>query len=210
MKTRIQSPIEERLNWITHGLGFVFSIIAFFKLLDLDSHKTRYSTIAIILYAVGMSILYFASTTYHYTSNISLKRKLRVLDHVSIYLLIAGTYAPVTLITLINSKGLLIFVLVWVLAIVGSILKLFFTGRFQVLSIALYVFMGWMIIIDIGTLSKEIGDEGINFLAYGGIAYTVGIVFYALKNIPFTHVIWHLFVLVGSVFHFLLILEYVI
>ncbi|GAA4272358.1 hemolysin III family protein [Aquimarina gracilis] len=207
---KIQSPVEERWNWITHGLGFVLALVGLFLLIKFDSHKTEFSTISVILYGCAMLILYFASTAYHYTSQADLKKKLRVLDHIGIYLLIAGTYSPVTLITLIDSKGILLFVSVWSLAVIGSILKFFFTGRFQIFSIVLYLLMGWLIMLDIEVLANKIGDDGIDYLMYGGIAYTVGIIFYALKRIPFTHVIWHLFVLAGTAFHYVLILKYII
>ncbi|WP_282081393.1 PAQR family membrane homeostasis protein TrhA [Aquimarina algiphila] len=206
----IQSQIEERWNWITHGVGFILSIIGFFILLNSNSNKTLYSTFVIIIYTSSLLILYFASTAYHYTSDATLKRKFRVLDHISIYLLISGTYSPVTLISLIDSKGISLFIIVWSLAVIGTILKIFFTGRFDVLSVILYLIMGWLIILDIDTLSNVVGDEGITYLMLGGAAYTIGIVFYALKQIPFGHVIWHLFVLAGSIFHYMFILRYVI
>ncbi|WP_271768186.1 PAQR family membrane homeostasis protein TrhA [Aquimarina algiphila] len=207
---KIQSQIEERWNWITHGVGFILSIISFFILLNSNSNKTLYSTFVIIIYTSSLLILYFASTAYHYTSDTTLKRKFRVLDHISIYLLISGTYSPVTLISLIDSKGISLFIIVWSLAVIGTILKIFFTGRFDVLSVILYLIMGWLIILDIDTLSNVVGDEGITYLMLGGAAYTIGIVFYALKQIPFGHVIWHLFVLAGSIFHYMFILRYVI
>ncbi|WP_271784401.1 PAQR family membrane homeostasis protein TrhA [Aquimarina algiphila] len=207
---KIQSQIEERWNWITHGVGFILSIIGFFILLNSNSNKTLYSTFVIIIYTSSLLILYFASTAYHYTSDATLKRKFRVLDHISIYLLISGTYSPVTLISLIDSKGISLFIIVWSLAVIGTILKIFFTGRFDVLSVILYLIMGWLIILDIDTLSNVVGDEGITYLMLGGAAYTIGIVFYALKQIPFGHVIWHLFVLAGSIFHYMFILRYVI
>ncbi|WP_109435264.1 hemolysin III family protein [Aquimarina sp. AU119] len=206
----IQSQIEERWNWITHGVGFILSIIGFFILLNSNSNKTLYSTFVIIIYTSSLLILYFASTAYHYTSDATLKRKFRVLDHISIYLLISGTYSPVTLISLIDSKGISLFIIVWSLAVIGTILKIFFTGRFDVLSVILYLIMGWLIVLDIDTLSNVVGDEGITYLMLGGAAYTIGIVFYALKQIPFGHVIWHLFVLAGSIFHYMFILRYVI
>jgi len=207
---KVQSYIEERWNWITHAIGVIASVFGFIILLFSNSNKTQYSTFTIILYASSLLILYFASTIYHYSSDKDLKKKFRVMDHISIYLLIAGTYSPVTLITLLNSKGVMLFTLVWSLAIIGSVLKLFFTGRFQVISVVLYLVMGWLIMLDIQTLSDMIGANGINYLMYGGIAYTVGIIFYALKNVPFTHVIWHVFVLAGSFFHFMLILNHII
>ncbi|MEW7292760.1 PAQR family membrane homeostasis protein TrhA [Aquimarina sp. 2304DJ70-9] len=207
---KIQSQIEERWNWITHGFGFILSIPGFFILLTSDSNKTQYSGFSIILFACSLMILYFASTAYHYSSQIELKKKFRIMDHISIYLLIAGTYSPVTLIALIDSKGVLLFSLVWSIAIFGSVLKLFFTGRFEILSIILYLIMGWLIIFDIDTLTNKVGSEGINYLMFGGLAYTIGIIFYALKRMPFSHVIWHLFVLAGSIYHYLFIYRYII
>ncbi len=207
---KIQTPIEERWNWLTHGLGFISSFIGLFVLLTNDSQLTRYSTFTIVLYSLSLMILYFASTAYHYTSNEKLKRRFRILDHISIYLLIAGTYSPVTLITLLSGKGWLLFILVWSIAGIGTILKLFFTGRFEILSLILYVVMGWLIVLDIANLMDKVGQEGITFLILGGAAYTFGIVFYAMRRLKFNHVIWHLFVLAGSVFHYIFILKFVI
>ncbi len=205
-----QSPTEEKWNWITHGFGLILSILGLLVLISENAHRTVFSTFSIIVYGITLLVLYFASTAYHYATNSKLKRKFRVMDHVGIYLLIAGTYTPVTLITLLDSKGKLLFFLVWSFAIIGSVLKLFFTGKFQVLSIILYVVMGWLIILDINMLANKIGADGIGYLSYGGASYMIGILFYALKRMSFSHVIWHLFVLGGSVFHYILIYKYVI
>ncbi|AXT59101.1 hemolysin III family protein [Aquimarina sp. AD10] len=205
-----QSPTEEKWNWITHGFGLILSILGLLVLISENAHRTVFSTFAIIVYGITLLVLYFASTAYHYATNSKLKRKLRVMDHVGIYLLIAGTYTPVTLITLLDSKGKLLFFLVWSFAIIGSILKLFFTGKFQILSIILYVVMGWLIILDINMLTNKIGADGIAYLSYGGASYMIGILFYVLKRMSFSHVIWHLFVLAGSIFHYILIYKYVI
>ncbi len=207
---KVQTPIEERWNWLTHGFGVILSILGFFILVNFDSHKTSYSTFSIIIYSSSLLVLYFASTVYHYVSNAVLKRKLRIMDHISIYLLIAGTYSPVTLITLLESKGTLLFILVWSLAAIGTVLKLFFTGRFEIASLLLYLVMGWLIVLDINALIDVIEPKGVNYLMLGGLAYTIGIIFYALKKIPFGHVIWHLFVLAGSIFHYLFIFKYII
>lgn len=207
---KIQTPTEERWNYLTHGLGFILSFIGMFFLLTNDSQLTRYSTFTIVLYSLSLMILYFASTAYHYTSNEKLKRRFRIMDHISIYLLIAGTYSPVTLITLLSGKGSLLFILVWAIAVIGTILKLFFTGRFEIMSLVLYLVMGWLIVLDIANLMDKVGQEGITFLLLGGAAYTFGIVFYAMKRLKFHHVIWHLFVLAGSIFHYTFILKFVI
>lgn len=206
----IQSPVEERWNWLTHGLGFVIFFVGLFVLLYSDSHITTYSTISILVYSISLLLLYFASTAYHYTSDPELKQKLRVLDHISIYFLIAGTYTPVTLISLINGQGWLLFGLVWGITALGTILKIFFTGKFEIFSLLLYVLMGWLIMLDIEYLSNQVGDKGMTLLMLGGAAYTFGIIFYVMRKLKFHHVIWHVFVLTGSIFHYLFILLTVI
>jgi len=207
---KVQTPLEEKWNWITHGFGFVLSLVGVFLLFRYDVNKTQYSSFAIGLYGGSLLLLYFASTAYHYTVNSQRKKKFRVLDHVSIYLLIAGTYSPVTLITLLDSKGVLLFFLVWSLAILGSVLKLFFIGKFQILSIVLYLIMGWLIVFDMDSLIVVLEENGINYLMYGGLAYTIGIIFYGIKTIPYGHVIWHIFVLLGSIFHFMFVIKCIV
>ncbi|WP_299254658.1 hemolysin III family protein [uncultured Aquimarina sp.] len=207
---KIQTPVEERWNWLTHGFGFILSIVGLFCLLFNDTYKTPYSTFAIILYSVSLIVLYFFSTTYHYTSDLKLKEQFRIMDHISIYLLIAGTYSPVTLIGLMHSKGWLLFIMVWSLAGFGSILKLFFTGRFEIVSVILYLLMGWLIVLDITALTDRVSSDGIFYLIFGGGFYTVGIFFYAFNKLNYNHVIWHLFVLGGSIFHYIFILKYII
>ena len=206
----IQTPIEERWNWMTHGFGAILFLIGTFILISNDKHITSYSSFAIIIYSVSLILLYTSSAIYHYVKKPKLKKKLRVLDHISIYFLIAGTYTPVTLITLINSKGWLLFSLVWGIVGLGTVLKLFFTGKFEVLSLLLYLVMGWLIMLDINELSDQVGDQGMNWLMLGGGAYTFGIVFYVMRKLKFHHVIWHIFVLSGSVFHYIFILNYII
>ncbi|WP_299242858.1 hemolysin III family protein [uncultured Aquimarina sp.] len=207
---KIQTPIEERWNWLTHGFGFFLSVLGLFFLLLNDTYKTSYSTFSILLYSISLMVLYFASSVYHYTNDTVLKNRFRVMDHISIYLLIAGTYTPVTLIGLVSSKGWLLFILVWSLAGFGSILKLFFTGKFEILSVILYLLMGWLIVLDISALTNQVGSGGIMYLMLGGLAYTFGILFYAFNKLNFNHVIWHLFVLAGSIFHYIFILKYII
>ncbi len=207
---KIQTPVEERWNWLTHGLGFILSFIGLFFLFANDSQLTRYSTFVIVLYSLSLMVLYFASTAYHYTTDERLKRRFRIMDHISIYLLIAGTYSPVTLITLLEGKGWLLFILVWSTVGIGTILKLFFTGRFEAISLILYLVMGWLIVLDITNLINKVGQEGITFMILGGAAYTIGIIFYAMRRLKFHHVIWHLFVMAGSIFHYIFILKFVI
>ncbi|MBP2832817.1 hemolysin III family protein [Aquimarina sp. U1-2] len=205
-----QTPIEERWNWITHGLGLVLSIIGLFILLSKNSQLTQYSTLSIYMYSFSLMMLYFASTAYHYISNVKLKRKFRIWDHISIYFLIAGTYTPVSLVTLIHGKGWLLFFTVWAIAGIGTLLKLFFTGKYEFISLLLYVLMGWLIVLDLHNLKDKVGSEGTLMLLYGGAAYTFGILFYVMKRLKFHHAIWHVFVLAGSIFHYVFILNYVI
>ena len=206
---REQTQLEEKWNFITHGVAALVSLGALVALLYKVNHKNQLAFYAILLYGVSLIFLYTASSVYHYVSRMDLKNRLRVLDHIGIYILIAGTYTPVTLITLINSKGWLLFILVWSIALIGTVLKLFFTGKYEILSLLFYVMMGWLIVLDIDTLSDIVGSEGMWYLKLGGIAYTSGIVFYAWKKLYFNHVIWHLFVIAGSLFHFVFIMNYV-
>jgi len=206
---KIQSLFEERLNALTHAIGAVLGIVALVLLIVYNSNKTDYSLFSVIVYGLSIIILFSASTLYHSVKDEGKKHYFRIVDHVSIYLLIAGTYTPVLLITLSESMGWTLFYVVWGIAAFGVILKLFFTGKFEVFSTLLYLVMGWLIIFDFSNLSNIIGD-GILFLFAGGLAYTVGIVFYAIHRIPYNHVIWHLFVLAGAIFHFFMIFFYII
>jgi hemolysin III len=202
---REQSHKEELYNAITHGIGFLLSLVGFALLLAFHKYDTTRGLIAVILYGVSLSLLYFVSSIYHYEKNDKRKQLFRKLDHISIYLLIAGTYSPIVLLVLEDSLGWLLFWVVWGIAILGTILKVFFTGRFEIVSLILYLFMGWLIVFDIQALLQKIDLTGIVLLAGGGVAYTVGIIFYVLDRVKYSHVIWHLFVLAGSVLHYLFI-----
>ncbi|MGB5228291.1 PAQR family membrane homeostasis protein TrhA [Eudoraea sp.] len=196
---------EEKLNAISHAIGILLGIVGFFLLLKFDTQKTQYSTISLVVYSISIILLFLASTLYHYISTQSVKMKLRVLDHICIYYLIAGTYTPVALITLEEGNGWLIFYTVWCIAIAGTILKLFFTGKFEVLSLILYLFMGWLIVFDFQNLLSNTSKTGLYLLMLGGFFYTTGIFFYAFKRIPYNHLIWHFLVLAGAISHWLYI-----
>ena len=197
---------EEFWNALSHGLGVLLGCCGIFVLLSYDSFKSDYSTLSILFYGFSIVLLYSASTLYHLVSHVSWKHILRKIDHISIYFLIAGTYTPVALIALEDNNGWIIFWTVWGIALIGTILKIFFTGRFEVLSLLLYLLMGWLIVFDWNNLVEVSTDTGINLLMLGGAFYTVGIIFYAIRKIPFNHLIWHFFVLAGSICHFLFIL----
>ncbi|TYP69924.1 PAQR family membrane homeostasis protein TrhA [Aquimarina intermedia] len=205
-----QSIIEETWNWRTHGLGFLLSLLGAYLLLqsaDLHDDKVFFS---IVIYSISLSLLYLVSFLYHYTRNSKHKQNLRILDHISIYVLIAGTYSPVTLITISDGYGLEIFIAVWTLALLGSCLKIFYTGRFEIISLLLYLIMGWLIVFDISNLIGKVGMEGLLMLLAGGLVYSLGIIFYVKEKMWFNHVIWHLFVMGGSFLHYLFIYQYVV
>jgi hemolysin III len=203
-------PAEERLNILTHGLGLVLSIVGLGILLfRANEQGTTMHWVSFAVFGVSLILLYAASTFYHSARDPKRRGYLKILDHAAIFILIAGTYTPFTLISLEGPTGWTIFSVVWGIAAAGVILKLFFTGRFDILSTLLYVGMGWIIVFAIKPLMANLALEGLYWLLAGGIAYTVGAILYSIKRIPFNHAIFHVFVLVGSFCHYLAILLYV-
>ncbi|WP_338733607.1 PAQR family membrane homeostasis protein TrhA [Mangrovimonas cancribranchiae] len=207
---REQTPFEEKLNASTHAFGVLLGIVALIVMVVFQNNKTPWSLFSVVVYGSSIIILFLASTLYHYSKRERIKYFYRILDHISIYLLIAGTYTPVCLIALEQSKGWSLFWWVWGIAAFGVGLKVFFTGKFEVFSVLLYLAMGWLVVFDFSFLSDTLGADGVLWLFVGGLAYTVGIIFYAIDRIPYNHVIWHLFVLVGAISHFIMIFFYVI
>ena len=207
---RTQSNQEELWNALTHGLGAVLGILGLVLLILYETSKSNYSLFSVIVYGLSIITLFSASTLYHSIRNEKHKHTFRIIDHISIYFLIAGTYTPVLLITLRNSLGWPLFCTVWGIAAFGVILKLFFTGRFEVFSTLLYLVMGWLIVFDFSMLRELIAPEAIYWLFAGGAAYTIGIIFYSMSKKPYFHVIWHLFVLAGAICHFIMVFGYVI
>ena len=199
---REQTKLEEKYNYQSHGFGFVLSIMAF-VLLVLTSNKGSFSTVfASGVYGLSLCVLYFCSAKYHYTKDPVKKLFYRKLDHISIYVLIAGTYTPYTLIFLSHSKGVLLFGIVWSIALLGTFLKIFFTGKFEIISLLLYLVMGWLIVFDFTALALAVSPRAISLLIAGGGFYTAGILFYVWNSLKYNHVLWHLFVLAGSICHF--------
>ena len=196
---------EEKLNTISHGLGAALAVAGMFLLLSQNSNKTDYAGLSIVIYSLTLISMFGVSTAYHYSKNRKLKRRLRILDHINIYFLIAGTYTPVVLITLINGNGWTILYAVWGIAALGTLFKLFYTGKFESLSLLLYVVMGWLIVLDFDNLIDYTPSLGIRLMFLGGAFYTLGIIFYAIERIPYNHFIWHLFVLGGAISHWLMI-----
>jgi hemolysin III len=205
------SLIEEKTNIISHGIGFILSIVA---LMLLVTHANLYGNtwhiVSFSIFGASLIILFAASTFYHSAKRPELRNRLRIIDHASIYILIAGTYTPFTLVTLNGPIGWSIFGIAWGLALTGIILKLFLTGKYDLISTLMYVFMGWIIVFVIKPVINNLSLEGLLWLVAGGMAYTIGAVLYSIKKIKFNHAIFHVFVLVGSVCHFVSVFFYVL
>ena len=210
MTDKYYSAIEESINIVSHGLGFLLGLVALAALMQV-ALPTNNGLLILSFGIFGLSLVvtYGASTVYHAVKEPLLRGRLRVVDHASIYLLIAGTYTPFTLITLDGPVGWSIFGVCWSMALVGVILKLFFTGRYSLLSTLMYVFMGWMIIFAISPLNDLLPPLGLRWLIAGGVLYTLGAVIYAIKRIPFNHALFHVFTLLGSASHFIAVYGYV-
>ncbi|MCB0457697.1 MAG: hemolysin III family protein [Flavobacteriaceae bacterium] len=189
---------------MSHATGIVLSIVALVLLLIYTTNGFL-NTFSIIVYSITLLFLYSASTLYHAITHEKWKFFFRKLDHIGIYFLIAGTYTPVALISLIDGNGWTIFWTVWGISIAGTFLKIFFTGKFDKLSLLLYLCMGWLIVFDFKNLWEVQSVLGITLLGLGGLFYTLGTIFYAVEKIPYNHAIWHSFVLAGSIFHFFFI-----
>lgn len=201
---------EEFWNTLTHFIGFILSVIGLPVLLFYNQNLTGFSLESILFFEFGMICLYAASTLYHYTTDIKLKRKLRIFDHVSIFYLIAGSYAPICLITLYNGNGLKIFIAVLAIALIGTVFKIFFTGKFDKLSLLLYLAMGWLVVLDFKNVFNALEFNGLMLLGLSGLLYSFGTIFYSLEKMKYSHAIWHLFVLGGSASHYFLVLIYII
>lgn len=201
---------EEFWNSLTHFIGVILTVLGIPLLFYFDNKFTSLSTLSIILFSFGLFSVYSSSSVYHFVINPRLKKRLQILDHISIYYLILGSYAPVCLITLYEYSGINIFIVVLTLSIVGTLKKLFFTGRFKIISLLLYLAMGWLIVVEINLLFELLDSEAELLLIIGGLSYTIGIIFYTLDKIKYFHSIWHLFVLTGSVLHYLLIVLYIV
>lgn len=205
------SPLEEKLNIFTHAFGLALSCIALILILTNPLLNTSLlHTFSFSVFALSLIVLYAASTFYHRATEPLKRARLRIFDHASIYILIAGTYTPFTLVALDSEFGWNIFILAWVMAISGVIFKLFFTGKFSIISTLLYVFMGGMVLFFIDDLSASLSQQGITWLSLGGLSYVLGAIIYSIKAIKFNHAIFHLFVLFGSFSHFVAVYFYIV
>ncbi|MFV9506402.1 MAG: PAQR family membrane homeostasis protein TrhA [Oscillochloridaceae bacterium umkhey_bin13] len=195
---------EEFANALTHGLGAAASLLAGIALVAvavLGGDGWRIASAAV--YSLTLLLLYSASTAYHSAPHGPLKDRLEILDHCAIFLLIAGTYTPFTLISLRGPWGWTLFGIVWGLAVAGVAIKLIIATRFDLLSTICYLAMGWIVVIAIEPMIQALSATTLAWLVAGGVAYTLGTIFYRRKHVPYSHAVWHLFVLAGSLCHFI-------
>lgn len=197
---------EEIANSVSHGLGVIAGIVALvLMLLKGQDHLTPIQLTGVAIYGASIIVLFLCSTLYHSVSHSGWKHKLKIADHCAIYCLIAGTYTPLMLISLQGTQSIVILTAIWSLAISGILFKTLFIHKFKKLSLVLYLAMGWLCVTVMGDLTAAMSELGFNLLILGGLFYTLGVVFYVGKRIPFNHAIWHLFVLGGAMSHFMCI-----
>jgi hemolysin III len=209
--TKPRHSLEEIANAITHGIGLLLSIAGFVVLLVLAALRgTAWHIVACSIYGATLICLYAASTLYHAVISPRVKRALRIFDHSAIYLLISGTYTPFLLVSLRGPWGWSLFGVIWGLALAGVLFKFWFVERFAILSTVVYIAMGWLMVIAAKPVITHLSLSAIIWLLAGGLAYTGGVIFFAAKRIPYSHAIWHLFVLAGSICHYFAVLSTVI
>jgi hemolysin III len=206
-----QSPIEELWNAISHGLGAIGSVVGLVFLIVFAAQTgDPWRIVAVSIYGASMVLLFTSSTIYHGVTNMRIKHVFWVLDHAFIYLLIAGTYTPFTLVTIRGGWGWSVFGIVWGLAIFGIVFKLLFIGRWPMVSIALYLLMGWSVVVALYPLVTALAPGGLALMILGGLLYTGGVAFYAWHSLRFGHVLWHVFVLAAAAAHYFCVLWYVV
>ena len=208
MKRRPLTPAEERACSISHGIGLVASLVAL-PVLILDALKSgdAWHVVGGAVYGLMLILLYAASTVYH-SCPPRHKALWRVLDHSAIYLLIAGTYTPFTLGALRGPWGWSLLAAIWTLAVGGILFKIFLGFRYPKTSAAFYLVMGWLVLIAFGPLTTHVAPGGVSWLLAGGVSYSAGVIFFAWHRLLFAHLVWHLFVMAGSVCHFYAVLWY--
>jgi hemolysin III len=202
---------EEFASALTHGLGAAAALAGGAVLITFAAlFGNGWQLAGAIVFGACLLLLYLASTLYHAIQHPVAKGRLKVFDHCAIYLLIAGTYTPFTLVDLRHGPGWLLFAAIWTLAALGIVFKLFFTGRLRVLSTAIYVAMGWLIVVAIRPVWNTLDAWTLGWLFAGGVAYTLGTLFYHRESLPYSHAIWHLFVIAGSVCHYVAVLAQIL
>lgn len=202
---------EEIASALTHGLGAAAALAGGAVLITLAAlYGDGWQLSAAIVFGITLLLLYVASTLYHAIQHPVAKGRLKIFDHCAIYLLIAGTYTPFTLIGLRDTVGWWLFGTIWALALFGVIFKLFYTGRFQLISTIVYIAMGWLIVVAAKPAMKALDPWTFGWLLGGGVAYTLGTFFYHRPKMPYSHAIWHMFVIAGSVCHYIAVMAQVV
>ncbi|HMV13937.1 MAG: hemolysin III family protein [Chitinophagales bacterium] len=200
MKIEIKKEIA---NAITHGIGFVtFATLLPLLFIKASHYDVNYKLVGLIFFAIGLVAVYLSSTIYHSLTNERAKYILRIADHISIYYLIAGTYTALLMQTIPFNKIMWFIIILWSVVLIGTIKKIFLTGKYDTISTIIYVVMGCMGLFQINTIMKFTPDKVLLFILLGGIAYLLGVIFYAWKKFTYHHAVWHLFVLAGSIMHF--------
>lgn len=210
MNSNVFTKREEIAHSITHGIGAILSIAGLVLLIVFSSLSGNpWKIVSVTIFGITMLLMYLSSTIVHSLPVGKWKDIFQIFDHSSIYLFIAGTYTPFLLVHLRSGIGWTLFGVIWGIAIVGIIFKVFFVKRFLILSTIFYILMGWLIVLVWEPLNQTVHNNGIMLLVIGGILYTIGTIFFIWRKIPYHHVIWHLFVLAGSICHFFAIFYYV-
>lgn len=205
------SVVEEIINASTHGFGILLSIVGLSVLVAFSSlNGSVMLIVSCAIFGTSLIFSYTSSTLYHAITNEKAKQIFRQFDHAAIYFLIAGTYTPVVLVSLGGTWGWTIFSIIWLSAIIGITLKFVYPHRFKKLSVILYLIMGWFVVIAIKQIMLNMPSGGLWLMLIGGLFYSVGVIFYVWKSLPYNHAIWHLFVLGGSISHYFMVLLYVI
>lgn len=201
---------EERINYLSHGVGAALAFIAGILLIIKGAYLSTGQWLGLWVYALSMVLLFSASMLYHMATAADRRYFYKKLDHTAIYYLIAGTYTPFLSIAIPTPKAQYLLIALWIIALIGTLFKLVFINRFHKISLIAYLVMGWLAVLVMDDMQAYLSSQALTFLLIGGIAYTVGALFYALKHVRYTHAIWHVFVLIGAVTHFLAIYLYVI
>ena len=199
---RPKSPGEEKANQLTHGLGLVLSVLSLlllYRAAEPSGDPSR--VLSFLVFGLSISLLYFASFAYHSAKTESLKRRLKILDHAAIYVLIAGSYTPFMSHVLAGGQGRVLLYVVWILAALGLLFKFYFAHRFKLASTLIYLAMGWLVLFVIGPLTEALSTQSLVWLVAGGMCYTTGVIFYLWDRLPYQHAVWHLFVLGGTACH---------
>jgi hemolysin III len=209
---KAQTRLEEKFNYISHGITAIAALGGMVVLTYYGAISNKqWSLFSALVYGASLVLLYTFSAVYHGLKHERAKRIFNILDHCGIYLLIAGTYTPVVLVSIGGDVGWTFFTIQWTMALIGVVLKIFYTGKYDLLSTLLYAFMGWIIVFKIGLVKAILPETAFWLLVSGGLSYTVGIVFYIIDyRMKLAHFIWHLFVMAGSIFHFIMIAKYVL